>query len=420
MADWRSGEDSAGGRGPWLSIIGIGEDGLSGLNSASRDALAKAEIVFGGPRHLTLADVRERGRAWPEPFSVAPVLALQGRPVAVLASGDPFWHGAGGSLAAHFDPDEWIAYPAPSTFSLAAARLGWRLEATACVGLHAAPFETLLPHLSPGQRAICLLRDGLAVGALTAWLAANGFGASRLWVFERLGGANERVRETRADAFALTGIASPVAVAIWAAGAPGLPRTPGLPDDAFAHDGQITKRPVRALTLSALAPRPGELLWDIGAGSGSIAVEWCLAGGRAIAIEAKMARAQNIRANALAFGLARRLTVVEGPAPAALAGLEMPAAVFLGGGAATDAGIDAGAGARKSQAPLIEKLWDLLPPGVRLVANAVTLETEALLVAAQSRHGGDLLRIELSQADPLGGMRGWVPSRPVVQWSVVR
>ncbi len=399
-----------------MSIIGIGEDGLSGLNSASLDALANAEIVFGGPRHLALAEVGDRGRAWPEPFSIEPVLALRGRSVAVLASGDPFWHGAGGSLAAHLDAGEWVTFPAPSTFSLAAARLGWRLEATTCLGLHAAPLETMLPYLSPGQRAICLVRDVAAVGALTAWLAAKGFGASRVWVLEALGGQSERVRDTRADAFALTGMTTPVAVAVAVAGAPGLPRTPGLPDHAFANDGQITKRPVRALTLAALAPRPGELLWDIGAGSGSISVEWCLAGGRAIAIETKMLRAQNIRANALAFGLGRRLTVVEGPAAQALAGLERPAAVFLGGGAGTIASANAGCAGR----PLIEKLWDLLPPGVRLVANAVTLETEALLVAAHSRHGGDLLRIELSQAERLGGMRGWVPSRPVVQWSVVR
>ena len=272
MAERGPGGGGAGGRGPWLSIIGIGEDGLSGLNSASRDALARAEIVFGGPRHLALADAGRRGRAWPVPFSVAPVLALQGHSVAVLASGDPFWHGAGGRLADHLDPGEWIAFPAPSTFSLAAARLGWRLEETACLGLHAAPFQTLLAHLSPGQRAICLLRDGAAVGGLTAWLAATGFGASRVWVLEGLGGRNERVRETKADAFALTGIAAPVAVAITAAGAAGLPRTPGLPDDTFVHDGQITKRPMRALTLAALAPRPNELLWDIGAGSGQAVV----------------------------------------------------------------------------------------------------------------------------------------------------
>src|SRR4051794_2821380 len=186
---------------PWLSIIGIGEDGLTGLSQSSRDALAKAEIVFGGPRHLKLAEIDARGRPWPVPFSVEPVLACRGHRVAVLASGDPFWHGAGGSLAAHLAPGEWIAFPAPSTFSLAAARLGWRLEEVTCVGLHAAPFETLLPHLTAGQRAICLLRDGSAAHDLAAWLTQKGFGASSLSVMESLGGPGERIRTTRAASF---------------------------------------------------------------------------------------------------------------------------------------------------------------------------------------------------------------------------
>jgi precorrin-6Y C5,15-methyltransferase (decarboxylating) len=390
---------------PWLSIIGIGEDGLTGLSQSSRDTLAKAEIVFGGPRHLRLAEIGERGRPWPVPFSIAPVLDCRGRRVAVLASGDPFWHGAGGSLAARLAPGEWIAFPAASTFSLAAARLGWRLEEVACLGLHAAPFETLLPHLAPTRRAICLLRDGNAAGELAAWLTQQGFGASSLCVMESLGGARERVRTTLAAGFDLTDVAAPVAVAISAAGAAGLPRTAGLPDDAFVHDGQITKRPMRALTLSALAPQPGEILWDIGAGSGSIAVEWCLAGGRAFAIETRSDRAANIRTNAAAFGVVHALTVVEGTAPAALAKLPAPNAVFVGGG---------------NQQSLVEALWAMIPVGTRLVANAVTLETESLLLSEQNKHGGELLRIELAQAAPLGNMRGWVPSRPLVQWSVVR
>lgn len=390
---------------PWLSIIGIGEDGLTGLSQSSRDTLAKAEIVFGGPRHLRLAEIGERGRPWPVPFSIAPVLDCRGRRVAVLASGDPFWHGAGGSLAARLAPGEWIAFPAASTFSLAAARLGWRLEEVACLGLHAAPFETLLPHLAPARRAICLLRDGKAAGDLAAWLTQQGFGASSLCVMESLGGARERVRTTLAAGFDLTDVAAPVAVAISAAGAAGLPRASGLPDEAFVHDGQITKRPMRALTLSALAPRPGEILWDIGAGSGSIAVEWCLAGGRAFAIETRSDRAANIRTNAAAFGVVHALTVVEGTAPAALAKLPPPNAVFVGGG---------------NQQSLVETLWAMIPVGTRLVANAVTLETESLLLSEQNKHGGELMRIELAQAAPLGNMRGWVPSRPLVQWSVVR
>jgi precorrin-6Y C5,15-methyltransferase (decarboxylating) len=390
---------------PWLSIIGIGEDGLTGLSQSSRDALAKAEIVFGGPRHLRLAEIDARGRPWPVPFSVDPVLNCRGRRVAVLASGDPFWHGAGGSLAAQLAHGEWIAFPAASTFSLAAARLGWRLEEVACLGLHAAPFETLLPHLAPAQRAICLLRDGNAAGDLAAWLTQQGFGASSLCVMESLGGTGERIRTTQAAGFDLAEIAAPVAVAISAAGAAGLPRTAGLPDDAFVHDGQITKRPMRALTLSALAPRPGEILWDIGAGSGSISVEWCLAGGRAFAIETRSDRAANVRTNAAAFGVAHALTVIEGTAPAALATLPSPRAVFVGGG---------------NDQSLFDALWAMISEGTRLVANAVTLETEALLLSEQNKHGGELLRIELAQAGPLGTMRGWVPSRPLVQWSVVR
>jgi precorrin-6B C5,15-methyltransferase / cobalt-precorrin-6B C5,C15-methyltransferase len=390
---------------PWIWIIGIGEDGLNGLSQSSRDALARAEIVFGGPRHLKLAEVGARGRPWPAPFSVDPVLDCRSRRVAVLASGDPFWHGAGGSLAAHLTPSEWIAFPAPSTFSLAATRLGWRLEDVNCLGLHAAPFETLLPHLAPAQKAICLLRDGAAAGDLAAWLTHKGFGKSLLSVMESLGGPAERIRTTEAASFDLADVTAPVAAAIVPAGAAGLPRTAGLPDDAFIHDGQITKRPVRALTLSALAPRVGQMLWDIGAGSGSISVEWCLAGGKALAIEARSDRAGNIRANAAAFGVADRLTVIEGEAPAGLEKLVTPNAVFVGGG---------------GDQALFDAVWTIIPRGTRLVANAVTLETEVLLLLEQKRRGGELMRIELSQAAPLGNMRGWVSARPLLQWSVVR
>ncbi|MDB5625879.1 MAG: precorrin-6Y methyltransferase [Tardiphaga sp.] len=390
---------------PWLWLIGIGEDGLSGLAPASRETLARAEIVFGGSRHLALAQVGARGRPWPVPFSVAPVLECRGRLVIVLASGDPFWHGVGGSLAKHLSPGEWISRPAPSTFSLAAARLGWRLEEVTCLGLHAAPLETVLPHLVRGLRAICLLRDGTAASALAALLTARDFGDSRLWVMEALGGGCERIRATQAKEFNITDAAAPLAVAIIAEGAPGRTRASGLPDDSFIHDGQITKRPVRALTLSALAPRRGELLWDIGAGSGSISVEWCLAGGRAMAVEPRATRADHIRANAAAFGIADRLTVVIGTAPDALAGLPTPDAIFVGGG---------------GNSGLFELLWVAMTPRVRLVANAVTLETEALLIAQQAQRGGDLLRIELAQVSPLGAMRGWLPSRPVVQWSAVK
>ncbi|WP_102224953.1 precorrin-6y C5,15-methyltransferase (decarboxylating) subunit CbiE [Acidimangrovimonas sediminis] len=399
---------------PWLTIIGIGEDGLEGLGAPARAALAGAEVVFGGPRHLALAGVGDRGRAWPVPFDPAPVLALSGRPVAVLASGDPFWHGAGGSLAARLSAGAWRAFPGPSTFSLAAARLGWRLEKVTCLGLHAAPFARARAALAPGGRMICLMRDATAVPEFAAWLTAQGFGPSRLWRMEALGGPREAVTETTAEALAgppTAGIA-PVAVAVECAASPGrpnpgLPCTPGLPDDLFDHDGQITKRPSRALTLAALAPRAGEMLWDIGTGSGSIAIEWLRAAprSRAAGIEANPTRAARARANAQAFGLADRFTVAEARAPEGLEGLPRPDAVFIGGGA-TDA--------------LLARLWDILPAGTRLVANAVTLETEALVADWSGRAGGTLLRIELAEARPLGSRRGWQPARPLVQWSVTR
>ena len=389
---------------PWLTIIGVGEDGLAGLTDASRDALARAEMIFGGQRHLRMIGAGDRGRAWPVPFDLAAVLANKGSDVAVLASGDPFWHGAGGSLAAHLHPSEWRCFAGISTFSLAAARLGWRIEDIACLGLHAAPFARLLPPLAIGRRAICLLRDAEAVSELAAWLADHGMGRSQLFVMEALGGPAERVRAVTAGEFEFRDINPLVAVAIQPVGVivTDLPTTPGLPDACFAQDGQITKAPIRALTLSALAPRPGEVLWDIGAGSGSISVEWCRSGGKAVAIEMRADRATNIRANVEAFRLGATLTIIEGQAPGALAGLALPDAIFVGGGA---------------NQGLLRELWDALPLGGRIVCNGVTLETECLLAEWHGSHGGSLMRIDLAQATALGRMRGWAASRPVVQWS---
>jgi precorrin-6Y C5,15-methyltransferase (decarboxylating) len=390
---------------PWLTIVGLGEDGPAGLGEASRSALAGAEIIFGGPRHLALVDAGERGRVWPVPFSIDPVLAEKGRKVVVLASGDPFWFGAGGSLAQVLSPDDWTCHPAPSTFSLAACRLGWRLEETHCFGLHAAPFERVLPVLSRGQRLVCLMRDGAAVAGMAVWLRDRGSAATEMTILESLGGPRERVRRTTAGDFDLTDVADPVALALEVKGPKGLPRAPGLADEMFQSDGVMTKRPVRALTLSALAPRPGELLWDLGAGSGSISVEWCLAapGAQAIALEAKPQRAATIRANAAGFGLRHRLTLVEGDWQVKLADLPAPDAVFIGGGADL-AGI--------------ETVFNLLPPDGRLTVNAVTIETESAVIEAARRFGGTLLRFDLAVAAPLGEMTGWAPSRPVVQWSV--
>ncbi|MGQ0610633.1 MAG: precorrin-6y C5,15-methyltransferase (decarboxylating) subunit CbiE [Paracoccaceae bacterium] len=388
----------------WLSIIGLGEDGPEGLTGASRAALARAEVVFGGPRHLALVGAGARGQAWPVPFDLAPVLARRGQPVAVLASGDPFWFGAGGSLSRVLAPGEWRAYPAPSVFSLAAARLGWRLEEAACLGLHAAPLGALRPALQPGARIIATLRDGAAVVEAAHWLTAQGLGAARLWVLEALGGPGERILHGLAGSLDAAGIGPLVTLAIEApAQGPFLPRTPGRPEALFAHDGQITKSPVRAVTLAALAPKAGELLWDLGAGSGSVSVEWCLAGGRAIAVEARADRLDNIRANIDGFGLAGRMQALPGTLPGAVEGLETPQAVFVGGGFSM---------------ALMERLA-LLRAGTRLVVNTVTLETEALVSACQRQYGGALLRMDFAQAEPLGASRGWQASRPVVQWSVV-
>ncbi|WP_027583385.1 bifunctional cobalt-precorrin-7 (C(5))-methyltransferase/cobalt-precorrin-6B (C(15))-methyltransferase [Bradyrhizobium sp. Ai1a-2] len=390
---------------PWLTIIGIGEDGLAGLSEASRKALAEAETIFGGERHLALAGVVDRGRPWPVPFDMAGVLSCRGRPTAVLASGDPFWHGVGGTLAEKLEAGEWIAHSAPSTFSLAASRLGWRLEAVACLGLHAAPVERLVPHLVDRARIIVLVRDGQASGDLAKWLTDRGWGRSSIWSLSALGGPRERISHHRVDSYTAELDDGLVAIALEARGPRGLARSSGLSDDLFVHDGQITKRPVRALALSALAPRPGETLWDIGAGSGSISVEWALCGGTAIAIEAAENRATNIRSNASAFGLAHRITVMQGTAPDILSGLEAPDAVFVGGGL---------------NAAMFDAIWSRLEMGTRLVAHAVTLETEALFADLHRQHGGQLMRVEIAHADSLGRYRSWVAARPVVQWSAVR
>ncbi|PTV97217.1 precorrin-6Y C5,15-methyltransferase (decarboxylating) [Rhodobacter aestuarii] len=393
---------------PWLSIIGLGEDGLDGLPLASREALDRAQLIFGGPRHLALVGAGDRGRPWPVPFDIAPVLAARGTPAVVLASGDPFWCGAGASLAAKLAPDEWRAIPAPGVVSLLCSRLGWRGETVSAMGLHAAPFTRLRPELARGAQIIVTMRDGAAVGELAAWLTAHGYGAVRMVVAENLGGPQERLRSIAAQDYDLKEVSALVAVALDGAGlAPevGLSRVPGRPESAFQHDGQITKSPFRALTLAALAPRKGELLWDIGGGSGSVSVEWCLAGGRALTIEPRADRIGNIKANIAGFGLGAQMRAIHGAAPEALDGLALPDAVFIGGGG--------------SEA-LYTRLWELLPEGTRLVANGVTLETESLLASLHARHGGSLMRVDIAQAEPLGRMRGWSAARPQVQWSVVR
>jgi precorrin-6B C5,15-methyltransferase / cobalt-precorrin-6B C5,C15-methyltransferase len=393
----------------WLSIVGIGEDGVEGLSPVAQGLVAGAEIVFGGRRHLTLAAslIRGASRSWPSPFdgAVEEVLRHRGRQVCVVASGDPFQYGVGAVLARHIDAREMAVVPAPSAFSFAAARLGWSLPHSVLLSLHGRALDLIRPHLQPQARILALTSDGEGPAALAALLKETGFGASRLTVLEALGGPRERIRTTTAAEYALDIVAALNTVAIEvdaASGARVLARTAGLADALFEHDGQITKREVRAITLSSLAPRRGELLWDIGSGSGSVAIEWMLADPamRAIAIERRPDRAARARRNAAAFGVPD-LEIVEGAAPGALAGLANPDAIFIGGGA--DVGV-------------LDAATRALRSGGRLVVNAVTLETEALLLARHAAFGGELIRIAISRADAVGEKTGWRAAMPVTQW----
>ncbi len=390
---------------PWLTIIGLTEDGLTRLSRASLDAIDAAEIIFGGPRHLALVGAGARGEAWPVPFKIDPILAQKGRPTVVLTSGDPFWFGAGSRIAEALPSCEFVTHSAPSVVSLACAQLGWPLQDTLCFGLHAAPFERMIRVLSDGARIITTLRDANSPAELALWLTQKGFGATEITLFERLGGFSARITTHRAESFALLDCDKLVVAALNVKGPRGLPAGFGLPDALFASDGQITKQPIRAITLASLAPRAGEMLWDLGAGSGSISAEWCLNGGRACAVETREDRAKNIRENARAFGLEHRMTCQIGQSLALIETLPAPDAVFIGGGAS---------------AALIEAVWSRLPIGGRLVVNSVTLETEALLVAEQARRGGRLMRIDIAETEPLGRMRGWAAARPLVHWSVAR
>ncbi|CCV14609.1 bifunctional cobalt-precorrin-7 (C(5))-methyltransferase/cobalt-precorrin-6B (C(15))-methyltransferase [Mesorhizobium sp. STM 4661] len=398
----------------WLTIVGIGEDGLAGLGDEAKRLIAEAEVIFGGKRHLALVASLAKGepRAWPVPFDadMADVLALAGRRVCVLASGDPFFHGVGATLARKVKPQEMHVVPAPSALSLAAARLGWAQQDIENISLHGRPLDLIRPLLHQGNRILALTSDGDAPLAIARLLTELDFGTSGLTVLEALGGPNEKLRSARANAFDLENINPLNVLAIEVESTPDartLPLTSGLADHLFEHDGQITKREIRAITLSALAPRRGELLWDIGAGSGSIGIEWMLAHPslRAIAIEADPVRAARIGRNAAACGVPG-LVVVEGVAPKALAKLDQPDAIFIGGG-----GSDAG---------VLSAAIKALPSGGRVVANAVTLEMEALLLAQHTKLGGDLTRIAISRASPVGAMQAWRPAMPVTQWSWVK
>lgn len=397
----------------WLSIVGIGEDGLDGVSAAGRRLIADAELVIGGARQLALAgELVKTAMPWPSPLmnAIPHILAQRGRSLCILATGDPFSYGIGATLSAHVAAEEIICLPAPSAFSLAAARLAWPLQSTACLSLHGRPLELLIPYLQPGARILALSWDARTPDQVARLLAERGMGRSSLTVLERMGGERERCHTAVAAdaAFQHIETLNTIAIEVIAdVGARIVPQSAGLPDDLFEHEGQITKREVRAVTLSALAPRRGEVLWDIGAGSGSVGIEWMLShpDNRAIAIEQRSDRAALVARNAASLGVPD-LRVVHGVAPAALTDLPAPHAIFIGGGGSDGAVLDAAAAALPSQG--------------RLVANAVTLEGEARLLQRHADTGGSLTRIEIARAEPIGGFTGWRTARPVTQWIWVK
>lgn len=396
---------------PWLSLIGIGEDGRAGLSAAALAALAAAELVVGGRRHLALAGpVAGETLAWPSPIEDAfpTILAHRGRPVAVLASGDPFHYGIGSVLAAFVPAQEMRVFPAPSAFALAAARLGWAQQDCALVSLHGRALGRILAPLQPGARILALSWDGTTPAKVAALLVARGLGGSAVTVLEAMGGPRERMRRATAGAFALADIDPLNVIAVEVeAGAAVPPLGTGLDERWFDHDGQITKAEVRAVSLAALAPEAGGLLWDIGAGSGSIAIEWCRLhpANRAITVEADAERAGRAARNAETLG-APALVIRQGRAPEALLGLPSPDAVFIGGGLTTPG--------------VVEAAWRALRPRGRLVANAVTLEGEARLAALFASQGGTLRRIGVERLDPVGRFHGWRPAMTVTQWRVIK
>ncbi|MGA2251140.1 precorrin-6y C5,15-methyltransferase (decarboxylating) subunit CbiE [Terracidiphilus sp.] len=401
----------------WLSIVGIGEDGWDGLNNEAKQAVTSAELLYGGVRHLALIPVSGSSAnriLWPSPMAPAVqqiVAEHRGkRKVTVLASGDPMLHGVGVTLTRGLVATEFRVIPQVSAFSLACARLGWPMAETILITLVSRPVEQLLRHLYPGQRLVIFSEDGSTPATVARFLTKSGYGASELDVFENLGGSSERNISELAAIWANEQCGKLNLMAVLCASdtsdkPPSL--APGLPDDAFDTDGQLTKREVRAVTLARLAPLQNQTLWDVGAGTGSIGIEWmrlhpsC----SCIAFEAREDRAARILQNAAQLGVPS-LKVIQGTAPTTFASLRSPDAIFIGGGVSND--------------NLFEACWAKLAPGGRLVANAVTLQSEASLVARHTIYGGDLMRMMVSRANPIGGSYGWRPMMPVTQWTVTK
>lgn len=397
---------------PWLTVVGIGEDGFKGLGRNARHALLQARQVFGSSRQLDLLPpcIQAERHQWPSPFSLHPVLELRGQPVCVIASGDPMLYGVGVSLSRQVPVEQMRVIPAPSSYSLAAARLGWALQDVVTLSVVARPLAALNAQLHHGLRLLVLSNDGTSPAAIAALLRDRGFGPSRLTVLEHLGGPSERRVEGIANEWSNPEIAALNLVAIDCradAGTLRLSPVCGLPDAAFKHDGQLTKRDVRAITLARLAPLPDELLWDVGAGCGSIGIEWMRAYPtcRALAIEADEGRQQLIELNRDALGVPG-LQLIRGSAPEALSGLETPDAIFIGGGV--------------TRPGVLEQCWQQLRSGGRLVANAVTLQSEMMLMTWREQHGGELTRIQVAHAKPLGDFDTWRQALPITLWEVIK
>lgn len=398
----------------WLSVVGIGEDGLDAIAPAARALVDTAEVLVGGTRHLALAGARGSVECliWESPLSktIDEIAARRGRRVTVLATGDPMFFGIGVTLARRFGIEETTILPVPGAFSLACARLGWPLAEIVALTLHGRPLDLLNPHLTPDARLLVLSEDGDTPRLVAERLAALGYGESEMIVLGHLGGPTESRIEAMAASWGERRAADLNTIAITCrAGAEArvLPTVPGLPDEAYEHDGQITKREVRAVTLAALAPLPGQHLWDVGAGAGSIAIEWMRAarGANAVAVERDEARAARIARNAASLGMPG-LTVIVGEAPDALAGLDAPDAVFIGGGLSAP-----GIGAR---------CWEALRPGGRLVANAVTAEGEAALLALKDATDGAMTRISVARTAAIGTLTGWRPLQTVTQLAAAK
>lgn len=396
----------------WLNIIGIGEDGVDGLSASAIETLSKAEVIIGGDRHHSLAPNTTAQRiAWPSPFDamIDEIKSHKGKQIVVLVTGDPLWYSVGARILKSISAEEITFHPQLSAFQWAACRMGWSLADVETLTVHGRAASQVLPHLAPNVRLLILTKDRTSPETVAHLLTERGFGQSRMTVLGALGGAREERFEGVAERWTqdVPDFHTLAVECIADVNAQWHSRVGGLPDEAFVHDGQMTKRIIRAATLSALAPYPDATLWDVGAGCGSVAVEWMRAarGANAIAIEPVAKRLEMIRQNAKALGV-EKLEIVEGHAPDALHSLREPDAVFIGGGLTGDGVFDA--------------CWKALRSGGRLVANAVTVESEAKLFALHSMRGGELSRLQVQQAEPVGRFKGWKPLMPVTQWTVIK